>query len=155
MTVPICLLLAALAVEKNDIEFAKPGGVALTLDASIPEGKGPFAAVIVVHGGGWENGTKRSYDKPLLPVLTDAGFAWFTINYRLAPQHKYPAAVEDVEAAVRWVKAARKGIQGRPEADRVDGRVGRRASGGHGRGEANERDARGGGRRFLWSARST
>ncbi len=108
MTVPICLLLAALAVEKNDIEFAKPGGVALTLDASIPEGKGPFAAVIVVHGGGWENGTKRSYDKPLLPVLTEAGFAWFTINYRLAPQHKYPAAVEDVEAAVRWVKTHAK-----------------------------------------------
>jgi alpha-L-fucosidase 2 len=92
------------AVEKNDIEFAKPGGVALTLDASIPDGKGPFAAVIVVHGGGWENGSKRSYEKPVLPVLTEAGFAWFTINYRLAPQYKYPAAVEDVEAAVRWVK---------------------------------------------------
>jgi alpha-L-fucosidase 2 len=92
------------AVEKNDIEFARPGGVALTLDASIPEGKGPFPAVIVVHGGGWENGTKRSYEKPILPVLTDAGFAWFTINYRLAPQYKFPAAVEDVEAAIRWVK---------------------------------------------------
>jgi alpha-L-fucosidase 2 len=95
---------AAFAGEKNDIEFARPGGVALTLDASIPDGKGPFAAVIVVHGGGWENGTKRSYEKPLLPVLTDAGFVWFTINYRLAPQYKYPAAVEDVEAAIRWVK---------------------------------------------------
>lgn len=92
------------AVEKNDIEFARPGGVSLTLDASIPDGKGPFAAIIVVHGGGWENGSKRSYEKPFLPVLSEAGFAWFTINYRLAPQHKYPAAVEDVEAAVRWVK---------------------------------------------------
>jgi len=90
--------------EKNDIEFARPGGVPLTLDASIPDGKGPFATVVVVHGGGWQNGSKRSYEKPLLPVLTQAGFAWFTINYRLAPQHKYPAAVEDVEAAVRWVK---------------------------------------------------
>ena len=76
----------------------------LTLDASIPGGDGPFAAVIVVHGGGWENGTKRSYEKPVLPVLTEAGFAWFTIDYRLAPQYKYPAAVEDVEAAIRWVK---------------------------------------------------
>ncbi len=95
---------AAGAVERNDIEFAKPGGVSLTLDASVPDGKGPFPTVILVHGGGWENGTKRSYEKPMLPVLTDAGFAWFTINYRLAPQYKYPAAVEDVEAAVRWVK---------------------------------------------------
>lgn len=100
----VTLCAAFAAEEKNDIEFARPGGVPLTLDASIPEGKGPFAAVIVVHGGGWENGSKRSYEKPLLPVLTQAGFAWFTINYRLAPQFKYPAALEDVEAAVRFVK---------------------------------------------------
>jgi acetyl esterase len=105
----LVMLQAGGAVEeRNDIEFARPGGVPLTLDASIPEGKGPFAAVIVVHGGGWENGTKRGYEKPLLPVLTEAGFAWFTVNYRLAPQFKYPAAVEDVEAAVRWVKAHAK-----------------------------------------------
>jgi len=103
-----CLLISSAvwaAEERNDIEFARPGGVPLTLDASIPKGKGPFPTVIVVHGGGWQNGTKRSYEKPVLPVLTEAGFAWFTINYRLAPQYKFPAAVEDVEAAVRWVKA--------------------------------------------------
>ncbi|MBE0658573.1 MAG: alpha/beta hydrolase [Bryobacteraceae bacterium] len=103
------MLLASMAVlaggEINDIEFARPGGIPLTLDASIPDGEGPFEAVIVVHGGGWENGSKRSYERPLLPVISDAGMAWFTINYRLAPQHQYPAAVEDVEAAIRWVKA--------------------------------------------------
>ena len=96
------------AQERNDIEFARPGGVPLTLDASVPEGKGPVPTVIVVHGGGWQNGSKRSYEKPLLPVLTDAGFTWFTINYRLAPEHPYPAAVVDVESAVRWVKAHAK-----------------------------------------------
>lgn len=99
------LYAATAADERNDIEFARPGGVPLTLDASVPDGRGPFAAVIVVHGGGWTNGSKRSYEKPLLPVLTAAGFAWFTINYRLAPQHRYPAALEDVEAAIRWVKS--------------------------------------------------
>lgn len=104
VTLLLFSLSAAAAEERNDIEFARPGGVSLTLDASIPAGKGPFASVIVVHGGGWENGSKRSYEKPLLPVLTEAGFAWFTINYRLAPQHRFPAAVEDVEAAIRWVK---------------------------------------------------
>ncbi|MBK7928574.1 MAG: alpha/beta hydrolase [Bryobacterales bacterium] len=104
----LAFVAAWCAEERNDIEFARPGGEPLTLDASIPDGKGPFATVIVVHGGGWENGTKRSYDKPLLPVLTEAGFAWFTINYRLAPKHPYPAALEDVEAAIRWVKAHAK-----------------------------------------------
>ena len=98
----VCAPLAA--GEINDIEFARPGGVPLTLDAYVPDGRGPFPAVIVVHGGGWEAGSKRSYEKPLLPALTEAGFAWFTINYRLAPHHKFPAAVEDVEAAIRWVK---------------------------------------------------
>ncbi len=96
------------AEERNDIVYSRPGGQELTLDASIPAGPGPFAAVIVVHGGGWQRGTKRSYEKPLLPVLAEAGFAWFTINYRLAPQNRFPAAVEDVEAAVRWVKAHAK-----------------------------------------------
>ena len=48
---------------------------------------------------------KQSYIKPLFEPLSDAGFAWFTINYRLAPQHRWPACAEDVEAAVRWVKA--------------------------------------------------
>ncbi|MCC6363570.1 MAG: alpha/beta hydrolase [Bryobacterales bacterium] len=88
----------------HDVEFAKPGGVPLTLDAHVPDGKGPFATVIIVHGGGWVNGNKRAYVTPLFQPLTDAGFAWFTINYRLAPQYQYPAAVDDVKAAVRWVK---------------------------------------------------
>lgn len=96
------------AGEINDIEFSKPGGVSLTLDAYVPEGKGPFPTVIIVHGGGWINGTKRSYVTPIFPVLTKAGFAWFTINYRLAPQYKFPAATEDVDAAIRWVRAHAK-----------------------------------------------
>jgi alpha-L-fucosidase 2 len=79
--------------------------VSVKLDVHIPLGKGPFAAVILVHGGGWTNGTKTaSFVKPLFPVLDQSGFAWFTIDYRLAPAHPYPAALEDVEAAVRFVK---------------------------------------------------
>jgi alpha-L-fucosidase 2 len=90
---------------RKDVEYARPGGTPLTFDAWIPEGAGPHAAVIVVHGGGWENGTKYSFVPPLFPPLSNAGFAWFTIDYRLAPKNPYPAAVEDVKAAVRYVKA--------------------------------------------------
>lgn len=110
----LALLLAAIATttatagEMLDIEFAKPGGESLTLDAFVPIGKGPFPTVIIVHGGGWVNGTKRSYVTPWFPVLTQANFAWFTINYRLAPKHKFPAASDDIEAAIRWVKAHAK-----------------------------------------------
>jgi alpha-L-fucosidase 2 len=100
---------------QTDIEFAKPGGVSLTLDAYVPEGKGPFPTVIIVHGGGWINGTKTTYVTPLFEPLTKAGFTWFTINYRLAPQHPYPAAVEDVEAAIRWVKKNAKTYKADPK----------------------------------------
>ena len=95
--------LFACAGMRNDIEFARRGSESLTLDAFVPEGKGPFPAVIIVHGGGFIRGDKQTYVKPLFPVLSDAGFAWFTINYRLAPKSKFPEPVHDVEEAVRWV----------------------------------------------------
>jgi acetyl esterase len=88
----------------TDTEFAMAGGERLTLDAYVPEGKGPFPAVIIVHGGGWEAGTKTTYVPPLFEPLSKAGFSWFTINYRLAPKHPFPAATEDVFSAIRWVK---------------------------------------------------
>ncbi len=92
----------------KDIEYAKPGGVSVKLDACIPDGKGPFPAAILVHGGGWSGGDKSTEIDPLFAPLTKAGIAWFSINYRLAPQYPYPACVEDTEAAVRWVKAHAK-----------------------------------------------
>ena len=96
---------AAIPVLRTDIEFAKVGAVSLTLDAFVPEGAGPFPTCILVHGGGFVRGDKQSYIKPLFEPLSKAGFAWFTINYRLAPQHRWPACAEDVETAIRWVKA--------------------------------------------------
>jgi alpha-L-fucosidase 2 len=102
------LLLLTLTVRaelKTDIEFAKPEGVSLALDAYIPDGAGPFPTCILVHGGGFTKGDKTSYIKPLFEPLSKAGFTWFTINYRLAPQYRHPACVEDVESAIRWVKA--------------------------------------------------
>jgi len=93
---------------KSDVEYAKAGDETLTLDVNIPEGKGPFPTAILVHGGGFINGTKQSYIKPIFEPLTQANFTWFTINYRLAPKNRYPACVEDVETAIRWVKAHAK-----------------------------------------------
>ena len=103
----LVLMLAPLAtaVEQNDVEFAKPGGIAMTLDLRVPDGKGPFPAAIIVHGGSFSHGNKRTYVTPLFDVLSNAGFAWFTINYRLAPDYQFPAAVDDVQSAVIWVKS--------------------------------------------------
>ncbi len=89
----------------TDVEYANIAGTSLKLDASVPEGDGPFPACILVHGGGWTGGDKQRQVKPLFEPLTTAGFAWFSINYRLAPADKFPACADDVETAIRWVKA--------------------------------------------------
>jgi len=103
----LCLLVtaAAFAGLKSDIEFTRAGDISLTQDAYVPEGPGPFPAVIVVHGGSWTRGDKQTFVKPLFEPLTTAGFAWFTINYRLAPAYRFPAPVEDVESAIRYVQS--------------------------------------------------
>jgi alpha-L-fucosidase 2 len=101
---------AAWAALKTDIEYGTAAGESLKLDAYVPEGAGPFPAVILVHGGGWTSGDKsggprKALIAPMQEPLERAGFAWLSINYRLAPKHRYPACVEDVETAIRWVKA--------------------------------------------------
>ncbi|MDB6117987.1 MAG: hypothetical protein JWO08_1768 [Verrucomicrobiaceae bacterium] len=89
---------------KHDIEFAKAGDVSLTLDAFVPPGDGPFITCILVHGGGFTKGDKQTFIKPLFEPLAKANFVWFTINYRLAPQHAWPACADDVASAIKWVK---------------------------------------------------
>jgi len=101
---------SAFAAVQTDIEYGNVAGVSLKLDACVPDGAGPFPAVILVHGGGWtagdkSGGPKKGYMAPMHEPLQRAGFAWFSINYRLAPKFTYPACVEDVETAIRWVKA--------------------------------------------------
>lgn len=102
--------LTARAAHHTDIEYGQAGGERLLLDAYVPEGTGPFPTVILIHGGGWtggdkSGGPKKGYMAPMHEPLEKAGFAWFSINYRLAPKHRYPACIEDVETAIRWVKA--------------------------------------------------
>jgi acetyl esterase/lipase len=104
------LIVGAKAAVETDVEYGRAAGESLRLDAYVPEGAGPFPAVILVHGGGWTTGDKnggprKGFMYPMHAPLEKAGFAWFSINYRLAPTHRYPACIEDVETAIRWVKA--------------------------------------------------
>lgn len=98
-------MTAAAAELRNNIEFSYAGGVVLRLDASIPDGPGPFPAAVVVHGGGWVGGNRRIDVAPLLQPLSDAGIAWFSVDYRLtADPLRFGVAVNDVEAAVQFVR---------------------------------------------------
>src|SRR5271154_6868237 len=101
-TALLFLAVSAFALDKTNVEYSRPDGKPLLLDIHVPDGNGPFAAAIVVHGGGFDQGTKTSYVGPVLDVLTKAGFAWFSIDYRMAPDYHFPQPVEDVDNAIRW-----------------------------------------------------
>ena len=100
--------LSGAAVDQKDVEYGRPGGKALLLDLHVPDGAGPFPAAILVHGGGFDEGSKSTNVRPLFDVLANAGFAWFSIDYRMAPEFRFPQAMEDMNAAIRWVKANAK-----------------------------------------------
>jgi len=95
----------AAALDKANVEYAHPGPKSLLLDLHVPDGPGPFPAAILVHGGGFDEGSKSTNVRPLFDVLANAGFAWFSIDYRLAPEAHFPQAMEDVNSAIRWLKA--------------------------------------------------
>ncbi|MDE0350486.1 MAG: alpha/beta hydrolase [Gammaproteobacteria bacterium] len=68
----------------------------------VPEGSGPFPVLLYVHGGAWVAGGPRHYAK-LSRRFAEAGFLTFVIDYRLAPEHPFPAGWQDCVDAARWV----------------------------------------------------
>jgi acetyl esterase/lipase len=60
--------------------------------------------VIYVHGGAWVIGNKEQQGKPLLLHLARSGYLAVTVNYRLAPRHRWPAQIVDVKRAIAWVR---------------------------------------------------
>ena len=61
-------------------------------------------AVIIFHGGGWEAGDKITYITPLFEPLAQAGFTWFSFDYRLTPEVNHQAQIDDIITAVNFIK---------------------------------------------------
>lgn len=73
-------------------------------------GQGPAPAVLYVHGGGWVVGGIESYDAVCRRLAADVGAVVVSIGYRLAPEHRFPAALDDVMAAARWLSSGPEGL---------------------------------------------
>jgi acetyl esterase len=69
------------------------------------EAKEPQPALVFYHGGGWVIGSLDSYDALCRQLAKKAGCTVISIDYRLAPEHKFPAAYDDSLAAFRWIAA--------------------------------------------------
>jgi acetyl esterase len=70
-----------------------------------PEGEGPFPTVAFFHGGGWVIGDLDTHDNQVRNICRTSRAVVIAIDYRLAPEHPFPAAAEDAVAAARWVAA--------------------------------------------------
>ena len=95
---------AKIKVEKN-IVYGKGDDVDLQLDLAMPaEGKGPFPAIICIHGGAWKEGNRQQLG-PMTTLFAKRGFVAVTVSYRLAPEYRFPAQIEDCKAAARFLRA--------------------------------------------------
>lgn len=84
----------------------------LRLRIYTPKGQAPFPVLVFFHGGGWTTGDLDTMDTPLRALTNRASCVVVSVDYRLAPEHKFPAAIEDAYAATCWVVNNASGIQG-------------------------------------------
>jgi acetyl esterase/lipase len=93
---------------KNDIQYGTAGGQKLLLDVYEPAGQSNKlrAAVVLIHGGGWSSFDKSTMTR-MGQFLARQGFVAFSVDYRLFHdgQNRWPAQLDDVQMAVRWIRA--------------------------------------------------
>lgn len=76
----------------------------LAADLHRPVGVGPFPAVVMIHGGGWTSRTRDDMDS-IAETVAQRGYVVMNVSYRLAPRWYFPAQLQDVQQAVRWLRA--------------------------------------------------
>jgi acetyl esterase len=86
-----------------------------------PPGEGPFGVLVFYHGGGWVIGDLDSHDRECRLLCRDAGCIVVAVHYRRAPEHPFPAAVDDSIAALQWVGANAAELGGDPDRIAVGG----------------------------------
>ncbi|TKX54403.1 alpha/beta hydrolase [Halorubrum sp. SP3] len=99
------------------IESVTVPGPAGELDARLylPDGDPPYPTVVFFHGGGFVLGSVETHDWLCRHLTRESGCAVLSVEYRLAPEHPFPAAVEDAYAAVEWAAASTERLRGTGE----------------------------------------
>ncbi len=90
---------------EEGLVYGTADGQTLTMDYYAPKGVGVHPIAIIIHGGGYHGGDSKSGSEAYIAdFLAPAGYAVFSVNYRLAPQYPYPYMVLDVQRAVRYIR---------------------------------------------------
>jgi len=104
------LLIAAYGADprtpaREGLVYGEADGQKLTMDYYAPAGPGAHPIAIIIHGGGYQRGDSKSGSEAYCAdFLAPAGYAVFSINYRLAPKYPYPYMVYDVERSIRYLR---------------------------------------------------
>ena len=91
-------------IQVYDVEYRHDQGESWLACIYQPQGSGPFPALLDVHGGAWNRGSRNGADL-INRSLASSGLVVVAVDFRLAPEHPYPAQVADVNYATRWLKA--------------------------------------------------
>ncbi|MCX7169545.1 MAG: alpha/beta hydrolase fold domain-containing protein, partial [Proteobacteria bacterium] len=95
----------AAVAEVSDINMPAQGGaLRLRLYRPTSAPATPEPALVYYHGGGWTIGDLESHDVLCRDLALQSGCVVIAVDYRLAPEHRFPAAVEDALAAYRWIR---------------------------------------------------
>ena len=89
------------AAGRNIIRVSLDPASPATADLQLPEGPGPHPVLVYLHGGAWVAGSPKSHRK-LTARFARAGYLVISVDYRLAPEHPFPAGLDDCIAAVHW-----------------------------------------------------
>lgn len=88
----------------NDIVYGRGGDVALHLDLARPkDASQPSPCIVVIHGGAWRGGNKSMHANEIRR-FAEQGYVSVSLQYRLCPKHPFPAQIEDVKCAVRFLR---------------------------------------------------
>ena len=89
---------------RRGIEFAKAGGVPLTLDVYRPVSGGPHPILLQLYGGAWQRGSPEDH-AAFASYFASSGYVVVAADYRHAPEWKWPAQIQDVRTALGWAIA--------------------------------------------------
>jgi acetyl esterase len=108
-------------VVATDGDVPGPAGPIPVRGYAPARGDGARAVVVYYHGGGYLLGSLATHDAICRDLASDSGALIVSVDYRLAPEHRFPAAVEDCVAALDWVRAHAREIGGDPDRIAVAG----------------------------------
>lgn len=91
--------------------IAGPDGDELKVRFYWPHGPGPHAAVLYFHGGGWVLNNIETHDDVAQRMAAASNCVFISVDYRLAPEHKFPAAIEDAFTTLTWLAANAKELE--------------------------------------------